>query len=304
MWNVTPSGVRWSSSTTPPKSRAAGRKALSRTTPSSGARIGSPASRKTSTPRCSVRRSPGSSPANASESYTATVLQVAAQRRRRGRRRARAGRARRPVEHRRAVEWRLADRPGLSGLHEAAHRAGMRDGLVAAGGAQPQVLELGRRRAEPAQQRRDRLLADQQVFVGWLLAALAHGHRDAHRQPGADQLRQQRQLLGGERGDLVVAGDERDDLALGHRQRGHRVRARDRQAARARRSAEVAEVDQPADLAVVADEHVVLVRVVVDRLRGQLAQARQHLGAEARQHRRGVAARVVRPARRRPACST
>ena len=164
--------------------------------------------------------------------------------------------------------------------------------LVPAGRPQAQVLELVRDGAEPAQQRRHRLLADQQVLVAGLVATLAHGHRDAHRQPRADQVGQQRQLLRAERGDLVIAGHQRQHLALGHRQHRHRVGARDRQAARARRAAEVAEVDQPADLAVVADEHVVLVRVVVDRLRRERAQARQDLGGEALEHGRGVAGRI------------
>ena len=104
-----------------------------------------------------------------------------------------------------------------------------------------------------------------------------------------------------ERRDLVIAGDQRQHLALGHGQHRHRVGARDGQAADARRAAEVAEVDQPADRAVVADEHVVLVRVVVDRLRRERAQARQDLGA--RSARARPRRRRSRRRRRSPAAS-
>jgi hypothetical protein len=90
----------------------------------------------------------------------------------------------------------------------------------------------------------------------------------------------------------VVAGDERQHLALGHGQPGHRVRAGDGEPARPRRPAQVAEVDQPADEPIIADEHVVLVRIVVDRLRGQRAQRRLDLLDEALEHRVGDSSAV------------
>jgi hypothetical protein len=136
----------------------------------------------------------------------AAVLEVAAERGCGvGRLRVLAG----PVIDGRVVQRRVADGAGVGRLQVGADRPRVRNRLVAAGAAQPQVLELRRHRAEPAQQRGDRLLADEQVVVRGLLAALERRHRDAHRQPRPDQVGQQLQLLGRERRDLVVAGDER-----------------------------------------------------------------------------------------------
>jgi len=214
----------------------------------------------------------------------APVLQVAAERGLdvRGRR-VLAG----EVDDRRAVERRAADRAGIGGLEVVPHRARGGDRLVAARRAHPQVLERSGLGPEPVEQRRHARLADQQVVVAGLLAPLALGHAHAHREPHADEVSQQGELARLQRRDLVVAGDEQQDLALGHRERGHRVGARDGEPAGARRPADVAEVDQAGDRRVLVEQDVVLVGVVVDRLGRQRPQRRLHERLEPREHRVG-----------------
>ena len=113
------------------------------------------------------------------------VLEVASERGLdRRRRRVGAG----EVDHRSAGERRPAHRAGVGEPQVGSDGVRRRDGLVSAGVAQAQQLELGRRGAEALQQRGDALLADQQVLVAGLLGPLQSGHRDAHRQPGADQV--------------------------------------------------------------------------------------------------------------------
>ena len=125
---------------------------------------------------------------------------------------------------------------------------------------------------EPRQHLGHTRLAHEQVVVVRPLRILLLRHRDAHPQPRDHQLVQHRQLVDGERRHLVVAADHVDHGARRIGTALHRVRARDREPAHARRVDDVAEIDQPRHHAVRPDEDVVLVGVVVDDLVGEVVE--------------------------------
>ena len=156
------------------------------------------------------------------------------------------------------------DRARAAGLEVLADRPCARVGLEPDGVAQAEVGKFGVRAPQRLQRRADPLLADQQVVVLRRERVLLGRHPHAHRQPGADQREQHGELVGTQRGDLVVAAHEREHGAQRVLVPQSRVCARDGEPAHARRPHDVAEVDQ-ADLLAV-DEHVVLVGVVVDDL--------------------------------------
>ncbi len=173
------------------------------------------------------------------------------------------------VEHGRGRQITLHDRVRPRAREELPDRPRARARLVPAGVAEPEVRErviLGRQaRQHPAHAG----LRDQQVLVVRLRRVLARGHRDAHLQPRADQRIEHGQLVLAQRRDLVVAAHDRHDRARRVRRSLHRIGGGDRQPAHARAVHDVAEVDQPADGPVLADQHVVLVGVVVDDLLGE-----------------------------------
>ena len=128
----------------------------------------------------------------------------------------------RPVEH--AVgqvgQRRAEHRGGGGGRQESPDvaRAGYR--LVAAGRPEPGQQQLVAVRWEGLQGGHDVVLADQQVVVAGLAGGLPAGHRDAEREPGADEVGQQRELGRRERRDGVVPGDD-----VRHGARNPRARA-------------------------------------------------------------------------------
>jgi len=189
--------------------------------------------------------------------------------------------AERDADHRceapRAQPQRALDLPRLRARRQA---AGVAQRVV----RQPRVD-----RGEPLERRPHGSLADRQVGVARLRAPLVRGVTDAHRQPHADEVPEDRDLVLGERVRGVVAG--RDGGRGGERVRRaeQRVGGCDRGLRRDDGVHHVAEVEQADDalvarqeiVAAAADQHVVVVGVVVDHAVAQRPEARQRRRREA-----------------------
>src|SRR5262245_13128775 len=132
---------------------------------------------------------------------------------------------------------------------------------------------------EPRQRVSNGLLADGEVIVAWPLLLLMRANTGAHTQPQAREAEERGQLFISERVLRMVALDDfnRGSQRVGFVKRG--VSDRDGEIGHGETVDQIAEINQPDDALVfrteiiaAADDHIVIVRVVVNRA---LAKPRQ-----------------------------
>ena len=134
---------------------------------------------------------------------------------------------------------------------------------------------------------RDGRLTDREIRVTRTLPCLVSGNAHARGQPQAHETEQHRELVVAQRADTLVAarhvGDGRERVARVQR----RVRGRDGEPVDRVRVHHVAEVDDAGDalvslvqVAIGANDHVEVVRIIMDHAFRQATQARPHVALE------------------------
>ncbi|CAB4579782.1 unannotated protein [freshwater metagenome] len=174
------------------------------------------------------------------------------------------------------VERQRRHRPARRAAEPLDDRVVLRHGGQPDGVAGDEVEEVGPHRHEPVQQPQRRRLADGEVLVVGELACSVRRDRHAHREPRGDEVEQHAQLVRVELTARLHPATE--EPARGGDDVGHveqRVGQRHGRLVRPPSEGGVAEVDEPADVSV-GDEHVEVVRVLVQHLGGQPVEHGQH----------------------------